>query len=72
MGKVPFIDILIGLLYPSEGDVFVDNLKLDYINNYQEIINWRTNIAHVPQSIYLSDSSIAQNIGFGIPKDEIN
>ena len=71
-GKSTLIDILIGLLYPSEGSVFVDNKKLDYINNYQEIINWRTNIAHVPQSIYLSDSSIAQNIGFGIPKDEIN
>lgn len=71
-GKSTLIDILIGLLYPSKGAVFVDNKKLDYTNNYQEIINWRTNIAHVPQSIYLSDSSIAQNIGFGIPKDEIN
>ena len=71
-GKSTLIDILIGLLYPSKGSVFVDNQKLDHVKNYQEIINWRTNIAHVPQSIYLSDSSIAQNIGFGIPKDEIN
>ena len=66
------VDILIGLLYPTAGSVFVDNLKLDFANNFKDIINWRMNIAHVPQSIYLSDSSIAQNIAFGIPKENIN
>ena len=33
---------------------------------------WRSTIAHVPQSIYLSDSSIAENIAFGVPMDQID
>ncbi len=71
-GKSTLVDILIGLLYPTAGSVFVDNTKLDFENNFKDIINWRMNIAHVPQSIYLSDSSIAQNIAFGIPKENVD
>ena len=33
---------------------------------------WQSNIAHVPQNVYLSDSSIIDNIAFGVPKDEID
>ena len=40
--------------------------------NLQRIINWRASIAHVPQNIYLSDSSITENIAFGIEKNKIN
>ena len=71
-GKSTLVDILIGLLYPTSGSVFIDDSKLDFATNFKDIIDWRSNIAHVPQSIYLSDSSIAQNIAFGIPKESIN
>ena len=71
-GKSTLVDILIGLLYPTSGSVFIDDSKLDFATNFKDIIAWRSNIAHVPQSIYLSDSSIAQNIAFGIPKESIN
>ena len=71
-GKSTLVDILIGLLYPTSGSVFIDDSKLDFTTNFKEIIDWRSNIGHVPQSIYLSDSSIAQNIAFGIPIENIN
>ena len=71
-GKSTLVDILIGLLYPTSGSVFIDDSKLDFATNFKEIIDWRSNIGHVPQSIYLSDSSIAQNIAFGIPIENIN
>ena len=71
-GKSTLVDILMGLLYPTVGSVFIDNSKLDFATNLRDIVNWRMNIAHVPQNIYLSDNSIEQNIAFGIPKENIN
>ena len=57
-----------GLLRPKEGKIFIDNIELKDSN----LNNWRMNIAHVPQNIYLSDNSISQNIAVGIPKNKIN
>jgi ATP-binding cassette, subfamily B, bacterial PglK len=67
-GKSTLIDIIMGLFDPVEGEMFIDG-KL--INN-SNIRSWQSNIAHVPQHVYLSDSSITDNIAFGIPKNEIN
>lgn len=65
-GKSTLLDILMGLLLPNNGNIVIDNTVIDN-KNYR---NWQANIAHVPQNIYLSDSSIAQNIAFGVnPKD---
>jgi ATP-binding cassette subfamily B protein len=57
-----------GLLAPSDGDLNIDGLAL----NKHNIRAWQKHIAHVPQSIFLADSSIAENIAFGVPKNDIN
>jgi ATP-binding cassette, subfamily B, bacterial PglK len=61
-GKSTLLDIFMGLLEPSSGNLVVD----DVVINSQNIGSWRYHIAHVPQSIYLTDATIAQNIAFGI------
>lgn len=67
-GKSTLLDILMGLLSPSDGYIKIDNRKIDKSNNHL----WRKCIAHVPQSIYLSDTTIEENIAFGIQKDLID
>ena len=67
-GKSTLIDILMGLLPPTEGKIVVDRQAITLKN----VSAWQSHIAHVPQNIYLSDSSIEENIAFGLPKDEIN
>jgi ATP-binding cassette subfamily B protein len=56
------------LLQPSKGTIIVDNTEITALN-YR---SWQMQIAHVPQSIFLSDSSIAENIAFGIPMKDID
>jgi ATP-binding cassette subfamily B protein len=57
-----------GLLLPTKGKFLVDGVLIDELNHR----NWQSRIAHVPQTIFLADSSISENIAFGIPKDKIN
>lgn len=71
-GKSTTVDLLMGLLVPSGGRLLVDGLDLHDPQHPERLLAWRAAIAHVPQSIYLADSSIAENIAFGIPKDQIN
>ncbi len=70
-GKSTTVDILMGLLKPSKGNVLIDDKDL-YDTNLDFLKNWRRSIAHVPQSIYLTDNSFLENIGFGIPKKDID
>jgi len=67
-GKTTFLDLMMGLLSPTSGKITIDGEPL----NYNNIHFWRKNIAHVPQNIFLSDTSIFENIAFGIPYDEID
>jgi ATP-binding cassette, subfamily B, bacterial PglK len=67
-GKSTLLDIVMGLLSPTEGSLEVDG-KTVSINNARA---WQTHIAHVPQAIFLSDSTIEENIAFGVPKDKID
>lgn len=67
-GKSTLIDIIMGLLQPSEGTLEVDGQPITISNQR----NWQAHIAHVPQSIFLADSTIEENIAFGIPKDQID
>lgn len=66
-GKSTVLDLLMGLLQPSRGKIVVDGQVLDRTNQRA----WQRNVAHVPQSIFLSDASIAENIAFGVPPDQI-
>ena len=68
-GKSTLLDILMGLLMPTTGKIKVDGNELSNLNIMHE---WRRSIAHVPQTIYLSDNTIAENIAFGINKDQID
>jgi ATP-binding cassette subfamily B protein len=67
-GKSTLIDLLMGLLSPSSGSFSVDGTMITPAN----AAAWQRNIAHVPQSIYLSDASIAENIAFGIEVAKID
>lgn len=71
-GKSTLVDILMGLLEPSGGQICIDGEDLHDPKHPDRILRWRASIAHVPQSIYLSDSSIAENIAFGIPSHQID
>lgn len=67
-GKSTAADLLLGLLTPSKGQIFIDNKALDFKN----LRDWQNRLGYVPQSIYLSDSSIKENIAFGLALDEID
>lgn len=67
-GKSTLLDIIMGLLQPTAGLLEVDETSILPGNQRA----WRRHIAHVPQSIFLSDAAIEENIAFGIPKEQIN
>lgn len=67
-GKSTLIDLLMGLVLPNDGSLTVDNVELTKYN----VCAWQSHIAHVPQSIYLSDATIAENIAFGINQHQID
>ncbi len=64
-GKSTFIDLVMGLLKPSEGEILIDDKNLYNIDK-SFIYKWRSIIAHVPQSIFISDTTIEKNIALGI------
>lgn len=66
-GKSTLLDIIMGLLEPTKGEIIVDGKKIENQNRRA----WQNIIGHVPQSIFLSDSSIAENIAFGISPNKI-
>ena len=67
-GKSTLLDIVMGLLDPSTGSLQIDDITIVAEN----LRDWQSKIAHVPQSIFLCDGSIAENIAFGIPPHLIN
>jgi len=67
-GKSTALDLLMGLLVPTEGELLVDGQPVSGIR----LRAWQQTLAHVPQSIYLADTSLAENIAFGVPRQEID
>jgi ABC-type multidrug transport system fused ATPase/permease subunit len=67
-GKSTLVDLLMGLLEPVAGSLLVDGEPV----RGERLRRWRGSIAHVPQSIFLANGSIAENIAFGVPKAEID
>ena len=67
-GKSTLLDVIMGLLQANEGSLRVDGEPITLRNQRA----WQANIAHVPQSIFLTDSTIAENIAFGLPTDKID
>jgi ABC-type branched-subunit amino acid transport system ATPase component len=66
-GKSTLIDIILGLLVPTGGAVFVDQVNIN-----DGLKSWRSNIGYVPQNIFLIDDSLKKNIAFGVIEEEIN
>lgn len=67
-GKSTLLDLIMGLLQPTEGTLAIDDVVITK-HNYRA---WQARIAHVPQAIFLADTSIAENIAFGVPADQID
>lgn len=67
-GKSTLLDIVMGLLLPTEGGLEIDGQRIT-TKNYR---GWQAHIAHVPQAIFLADSTIEENIAFGQPKSQID
>ena len=67
-GKSTLLDILMALIEPTHGNLRIDEEVINK-NNFR---SWQVHIAHVPQAIYLSDATIAENIAFGVPVDQID
>ncbi len=66
-GKSTFIDIFLGLLKPTSGEVLVDD-----VNIKKNMVNWRKRIGYVPQFIFLLDDSLRNNIAFGVSPNQID
>jgi len=67
-GKSTLLDIVMGLLQPTQGTLEIDGQPITAVNHRA----WQAHIAHVPQAIFLADTSIEENIAFGVPKDRID
>lgn len=68
-GKSTFLDLIMGLLRPTKGKIIIDGENL-YSNKL--ITSWRNIISHVPQEVFLADTTILENIAIGIPILEID
>ena len=66
-GKTTFVDILLGLFLPVRGRITVDGVDIRH-----DLRAWQANIAYVPQSIYLTDATIRENVALGESPDEID
>lgn len=67
-GKSTLLDLLMGLISPTEGKLIVDGIQIDL----ESMRDWQSHVAHVPQSIYLCDGSITENIAFGVLRENID
>lgn len=68
-GKSTLVDLIMGLILPSEGQILVDGVDIAVKEN---LISWQHQIAHIPQHIYLADTTIIENIAIGVAPGMIN
>lgn len=67
-GKTTLVDLILGLLTPDQGEIRVDGIAVTEANRR----SWQRSLGYVPQSIYLTDDTVAANIAFGVPPDRID
>lgn len=66
-GKTTLADVILGVLAPESGHILADDIDV-----YKNIKAWNKHLGYIPQTIFLTEASIKENIAFGIPKDEID
>jgi len=66
-GKTTLVNVLLGLLQPQEGSILVDGVDVQ-----SDLRKWQNNLGYIPQSIFLLDDTIRQNVAFGLPEREID
>jgi ABC-type multidrug transport system fused ATPase/permease subunit len=66
-GKSTLVDVILGLLPPSSGELLIDG-----VNMHEHNIEWQSTIGYVAQAIYLTDDTIRRNVAFGIAENEID
>ena len=66
-GKTTAVDVLLGLLEPTSGQVLVDGRDIR-----QDLSAWQRQIGYIPQQIYLSDDTVRRNVAFGVPDEQID
>ena len=66
-GKTTIVDIILGLLDPEEGEIYVDDKNIA-----DNISAWQRNVGYIPQVIYLADETLRSNVAFGLPEAEID
>ncbi len=64
-GKSTLVDIIMGLHKVSDGEIYIDNDRLSEKN----LNNWRSHFGYIPQTVYLFDGTIAENVAFGLDID---
>lgn len=67
-GKTTIVDVILGLLTPQDGGLFADGVRVDDACRR----SWQKQIGYVPQSIFLTDDTVAANIAFGVPAQDID
>lgn len=67
-GKTTLVDVIMGLLTPTTGQLLVDGIPITDANRHA----WQSNLGYVPQEIYLTDNSVAENIAMGFSSNEID
>jgi ABC-type multidrug transport system fused ATPase/permease subunit len=67
-GKTTLADVVLGLLHPTDGRMLADGTEI----NEGNLRAWQASVAYVPQDIFLMDTSVSENIAFGVPPDQIN
>ena len=67
-GKTTLVDILLGLLKPTNGEISLDGSEIGKLG----LREWQNSIGYVPQNIFLSDKTIAENIAFGLSLEELD
>jgi len=65
-GKTTIVDLLLGLLKPTKGQILVDGKNI-----HDSLSAWQKNIGYIPQSIYMADETLRKNIAYGIPENQI-